>query len=107
MDAGHGHVRHPHRELPVAPWLHESASGLVLGEIISRHAGSKASFGAFAGLAPIGLAALGTTEVFELAELQSRRGASIMVALSLVAFVAILLAAPAPAPEDRRGHLQP
>jgi solute:Na+ symporter, SSS family len=69
---------------------------VLLGGIFWKRATAAAAFWTFAGVGPLGLAAFFATEIFELVDLQFLYGTGIMVALSLIVFVAISLATPAP-----------
>jgi solute:Na+ symporter, SSS family len=69
---------------------------VLLGGIFWKRATAAAAFWTFAGVGPIGLVAFFATEIFGLVEIQFLYGTGIMVAVSLVAFVAISLATPAP-----------
>jgi solute:Na+ symporter, SSS family len=71
---------------------------VLLGGIFWKRATASAAFWTFAGVGPVGLVAFFATEIFELVEIQFLYGTGLMVAASLVAFVGISLATPAPAP---------
>jgi solute:Na+ symporter, SSS family len=73
---------------------------VLLGGIFWRRATAAAAFWTFAGVGPLGLAAFFATEIFGVVEIQFLYGTGIMVLLSLVAFVAISLATPAPPQEQ-------
>jgi solute:Na+ symporter, SSS family len=73
---------------------------VLLGGIFWKRATAPAAFWTFAGVGPLGLVAFFSTEIFELIEIQFLYGTGIMVLLSLLVFVAISLATPAPSEEQ-------
>ena len=71
---------------------------VLLGGIFWKRGTAPAAFWTFVALGPLGLAGFFATEIFGLIDLQFLYGTGIMVALSLVVYVAISLATPAPDP---------
>jgi solute:Na+ symporter, SSS family len=71
---------------------------VLLGGIFWKRATSQAGFWTLATVFPLGLVGFFTGEIFELYDLQFLYATGVMVVLSIVAFVAISLATPAPDP---------
>ena len=72
----------------------------LLGGIFWRRAGREAGFWTIAIIFPLGLVAFFVTEVFELVELQFLYGTGIMFLISVLTFIAISVARPAPDPAE-------
>ncbi|MFA9428779.1 sodium/solute symporter [Egicoccus sp. AB-alg2] len=71
---------------------------VLLGGIFWKRASRQAGFWTLATIFPLGLVAFFATEIFELIEIQFLYGTGIMFAISVIAFVVISLATPAPDP---------
>jgi solute:Na+ symporter, SSS family len=73
---------------------------VLLGGIFWKRATNQAGFWTLATVFPIGLVGFFAGEIFELYDLQFLYATGVMVVLSIIAFVAISLATPAPDPAD-------
>jgi solute:Na+ symporter, SSS family len=73
---------------------------VLLGGIFWKRATTEAGFWTLATVFPLGLVGFFAGEIFELYDLQFLYATGVMVVLSVIAFVAISLATPAPDPAD-------